>query len=177
MGRRKTDIHERPLVGRVQPNAMRSYSGHWYARRHARRQLSTVGTVGSSRARSGRPYAWTMADGSPREQAEASRFGGRRCARGHATTAQSGHKRTVRAGCFGTLRPVRGALRTEERPRPHREGEVNPPSTDAIGSMKAPVRVALMDFRGCRRGALRSGEQRLAFDAGEELGGSDFEFE
>jgi hypothetical protein len=51
------------------------------------------------------------------------------------------------------------------------------PSTDAIGSMKAPVRVALMDFRGCRRGALRSGEQRLAFDAGEELGGSDFEFE
>jgi prophage regulatory protein len=51
------------------------------------------------------------------------------------------------------------------------------PSTKPIvGSMNAPVRVALVDVRGCRRGALRSGEQRLAFDAGEELGGSDFEF-
>jgi len=57
------------------------------------------------------------------------------------------------------------------------QGEVNPTSTDAIvGSMKAPVRVADVDVGRCRRGALRSGEQRLAFDAGEELGGSDFEF-
>ena len=42
--------------------------------------------------------------------------------------------------------------------------------------MKAPVRVADGDGGGCRRGTLRGGEQRLAFDAGEELGGSDFEF-
>src|SRR6478609_8712298 len=58
------------------------------------------------------------------------------------------------------------------------EGKVNPTSTDAlVGSMKAPVRVAHVDVGGCRRSALRSGEQRLAFDSGEELGGSDFEFE
>jgi hypothetical protein len=42
--------------------------------------------------------------------------------------------------------------------------------------MKSPVRVADVDVGGCRRGALRSSEQRLAFDAREELGGSDFEF-
>ena len=68
------------------------------------------------------------------------------------------------------------ALRTTSGAFPAPEGEVNPTSTDAIvRSMKAPVRVADVDVGGCRRGALRSGEQRLAFDAGEELGSSDFE--
>jgi hypothetical protein len=71
------------------------------------------------------------------------------------------------------LRTTSGAFPLSPSP----QGEVNPTSTDALlSSMKAPVRVADVDVGGCRRGALRGGEQRLAFDAGEELGGSDFEF-
>jgi len=58
------------------------------------------------------------------------------------------------------------------------QGEVDPTFTDAlVDSMKAPVRVADVNVGGCRRGPLRSGEQRLAFDPGEELGGSDLEFQ
>ena len=92
-------------------------------------------------------------------------------------TTEFGHKRTATTGCFGTRRSVcgRGERRAAHSPSP--EGELNPTSTEAnVGSMKAPVRVADVDVGGCRRGALRSGEQRLAFDAGEELGGSNFEF-
>ena len=88
-----------------------------------------------------------------------------------------GQKPTATTGRFETLRSVRGRCEIRAAHSPPPEGEVNPTSTDAIaGSMKAPVRVARVDVGGCRRGALRSGEQRLAFDAGEELGGSDFEF-
>src|SRR5438270_11152870 len=43
--------------------------------------------------------------------------------------------------------------------------------------MKAPDGGPNVDRGGCRHGALRSGEQRLAFEAGEELGGSNFEFQ
>jgi len=89
------------------------------------------------------------------------------------------HKRTAKTGCLRTLRSVPFAgVANGERRIPSPEGEVNPTSRDAIvGSMKAPVCVADVDVGGCRRRALRSGEQRLAFDAGEELGGSDFEFQ
>jgi hypothetical protein len=82
-----------------------------------------------------------------------------------------------RAAALGRSVPFAGVANDERRIPPHRKGEVNPTSTDAlVGSMKAPVRVADVDVGGCRPGALRGGEQRLAFDAGEELGGSDFEF-
>ena len=89
-----------------------------------------------------------------------------------------GHERTATSGRFGTLRSVRGRCERRAAHSSSPDGEVNPTSTDAlVGSMKAPVRVADVDVGGCRRGALRGGEQRLAFDAGEELGGSDFEFQ
>jgi hypothetical protein len=58
-----------------------------------------------------------------------------------------GHKQTATTGCFDA--PFRSRA----------EREVNPTSTDAIvGSMKAPVRVAVVDVGECRRDALRSGE-------------------
>ena len=84
-----------------------------------------------------------------------------------------GHDRLLWGGPF-RLR----ALQTTSAHSPSPEGELNPTSTEAnVGSMKAPVRVADVDVGECRRGAPRSGEQCLAFDAGEELGGSDLEFE
>ena len=93
-------------------------------------------------------------------------------------THSRGHEQTATSGCFVTLRSVHGRCERRAAHSPSPQGEVNPTSTDAlVGSMKAPVRVADVDVGGCRRGALRGGEQRLAFDAGEELGGSDFEFQ
>ena len=82
-----------------------------------------------------------------------------------------------RAAALGRSVPFAGVANDGRRIPPSPRGEVNPTSTDAlVGSMKAPVRLADVGVGGCRRGAFRGGEQRLAFDAGEELGGSDFEF-
>ena len=67
-------------------------------------------------------------------------------------------------GYLGTLRSVRGGCERRAAPPLSPEGEVHPTATDAnVGSMKAPIRVADVDVGGCRRGALRSGEQRWIF--------------
>jgi len=61
-----------------------------------------------------------------------------------------GHDRLLWNAPFRSraLRKTSGAL-------PAPEGEVNPTFMDPIaGSMKAPVRVANVDVRGCRRGSL-----------------------
>ena len=88
-----------------------------------------------------------------------------------------GHYRSVTSDCFGKLHSVPDRCERRAAHSAWPQVEVNPSATDAVvGSVKAPVRVADADVGGWRRGALRSGEQSLAFDAGEKLGGSDFEF-
>src|SRR3954464_15573518 len=92
--------------------------------------------------------------------------------------AAHGHEGTATSGCFVTRRSVHVCCERTSGAFALTARRVSPTSTAAIVcSMKAPVRVVDVHVGGCRRDALRSGEQRFAFDAGEELGGSDFEFE